>query len=88
VLKDKKIDWPRIESPSEIMTVCSARPLEDAARLAVRELVKWIRTDFGLDEYEAYMLLSVAGDVDISQIVDPMYTIVAKIEKELIDQLK
>lgn len=88
VLKGKKIDWPRIESPSEIMTVCSARPLEDAARLAVRELVKWIRTDFGLDEYDAYMLLSVAGDVDISQIVDPMYTVVAKIRKELINQVK
>ena len=88
LVKGKRIDWPRIESPYEMMTVCSARPLEDAAKLAVRELVEWLKTDFGLDEYDAYMLLSVAGDVDVSQIVDPQYTVVAKIRKDLIKQLK
>jgi acetamidase/formamidase len=88
LLRGKRIDWPRIESPQEIMTVCSARPLEDAARLAVRELLRWLVADFGLEEYEAYMLLSVAGDVEISQMVDPMYTVVAKIKKALISQLK
>lgn len=88
LVKDKKIEWPRIESPEEIMTVCSARPLEDAARLAVRELVRWLVNDFALDEYDAYMLLSVAGDVEISQLVDPTYTVVAKIKKSLLSQLK
>ena len=42
----------------------------------------------GLQEYDAYMLLSVAGDVEIMQIVDPMYTIVAKIKKSLLPELK
>lgn len=88
VLKGKKIEWPRIESPDEIMTICSARPLDDATRLAVRELIRWLVTDYGLEEYDAYMLLSVAGDVGISQIVDPMYTAIAKIRKELLSQLK
>jgi amidase len=88
VMKGKRIEWPRIESPEEIMTVCSARPLEDAVRLAVRELVRWLVADFGLEEYDAYMLVSVAGDVVISQIVDPMYTVVAKMRKQLLSQLK
>ena len=88
VLKGKRIEWPRIESPDAIMTVCSARPLEDATRLAVRELVRWLVADFGLEEYDAYMLVSVAGDVEISQIVDPMYTVVAKMRKQLLSQLK
>ena len=86
LLKGRKIEWPRIESAEEIMTVCSARPLEDAAKLAVRELLRWLVTDFGLEEYDAYMLLSVAGDVEISQVVDPMYTVVAKIKKSLVSQ--
>jgi acetamidase/formamidase len=88
VLKGKRIEWPRIESPDEIMTVCSARPLEDATRLAVRELVRWLVADFGLEEYDAYMLVSVAGDVEISQIVDPMYTVAAKMRKQLLSQVK
>jgi len=88
LLKGKKIEWPRIESPDEIMTVCSARPLEDATRLAVRELIRWLVADYELEEYDAYMLLSVAGDVGISQIVDPAYTVVAKIRKQLLSQLR
>jgi acetamidase/formamidase len=88
VIKGKTIEWPRIESPLEIMTVCSARPLEDAARIAIRELIRWLVADYGLQELDAYMLLSVAGDVGISQIVDPAYTVVAKIKKEILSQLK
>ncbi len=41
-----------------------------------------------LQEYNAYMLFSVAGDVEIMQIVDPMYTIVAKIKRSLLSELK
>jgi acetamidase/formamidase len=88
LLKGKRIEWPRIETPDEIMTVCSARPLEDAARLAVRELIRWLAADYGLQEYDAYMLLSVAGDVEIMQMVDPTYTVAAKIKKSLLSQLK
>jgi len=88
VLKGKRIEWPRIESPDEIMTVCSARPLDDAARLAVRELIRLLVTDYGMEEYDAYMLLSVAGDLEISQIVDSLYTVVAKIRKQLLSQMK
>ena len=88
VLQGITIEWPRIESSEEIMTVCSLCPLEDAARLAVRELIGWLVADFGLEKYEAYMLLSVAGDVEISQIVNPKYTVVAKIQKDLLSQLK
>jgi acetamidase/formamidase len=88
VLKDKRIEWPRIESSEEIMTVCSARPLEDAARLATRELVRWITADYGVDEYDAYMLVSIVGDLRIAQIVDPLYTVAAKIGKGVLSQLK
>jgi acetamidase/formamidase len=88
LIKGKTIEWPRIESPLEIMTVCSARPLEDASRLATREMIRWLAADYGLQELDAYMLLSVAGDVQISQIVDPAYTVVAKIKKEILSQLK
>lgn len=82
VLKGRTIEWPRIESQEEIMAVCSARPLEDAARLAFRELIHWMRGDYGFSTYDAYMLLSLAGKARIAQIVDPLYTVVAKISKK------
>lgn len=81
VLKNT-IAWPRIESDDMIMTVCSARPLEDAARLAYRELINWMVSDYGWDRDDAYMFLSLAVKARIAQIVDPLYTVVAKLSKK------
>ena len=76
------IAWPRVESPEEIMTVCSAKPLEDAARLAHRELVNWMVADYGWARDDAYMFQSIAAKSRIAQMVDPLYTVVAKMPKK------
>lgn len=82
VVRGKSIEWPRIESPTEIMTVASARPLEDAVRLAFRELIQWMHEDYGFSTYDAYMLLSLTAKARLAQIVDPLHTVVAKQPKE------
>ena len=43
------------------MTIGSARPLEDAARIAWVELISWLEADHGFDRWEAYQLLTQAG---------------------------
>jgi acetamidase/formamidase len=86
--KDKKLDWPRIESRDEIMTVCSARPLGDAVRLAFLELIKWLETDYDFERYDAYMLLSLAAKARIAQVVDPLFTVVAKLPKKMLSKSK
>ncbi len=84
LIKNKKIDWPRIESPDEIMTICSAKPLEDAVRLAFLELIRWLEEDYSIERYDAYMFLSLAAKMRLAQIVDPLFTIVAKLPKTLL----
>ena len=84
--KGYTIAWPRIESTDEIMTVCSAKPLEDAAKLAFRELVKWMVVDYGWSRDDAYMFLSIAAKARIAQIVDPLYTVVAKLSKRYLKE--
>jgi amidase len=83
LIKGRTIEWPRIESKEDLMAVCSARPLEDAARLAFRELVIWLK-DYGISTHDAYILLSLTARARIAQIVDPLYTVVTKISKSLI----
>jgi acetamidase/formamidase len=82
--KNKKLDWPRVESKDEIMSICSAKPLEDAVRLAFLELIKWLETDYGFERYDAYMFLSLAAEARIAQIVDPLFTVVAKLPKKIL----
>jgi amidase len=81
VIKGKSIPWPRIESPTEIMTVGSARPMEDAARIAYAELIDWMVADYGFDRLDAYQLLSQAGGLYVGNMVDTNYSLVAKCPK-------
>lgn len=81
LIKSWKITWPRLETTDFIMTIGSTRPMEDAARIAYRELVHWLVEDYGFDMYEAYFLLTQAGRVRVGNMVDPKYTLGASILK-------
>ena len=81
VIKGKEIEWPRIESDDAIMVVGSARPMEDAARIANTELVLWLEAEYGYDRLDAYQLLTQAGGLYVGNMVDTTYSLVASVEK-------
>ncbi len=82
LIHGKTIAWPRIENDDYIMTTGSYRPLEDAFRIAYKEMVLWLVDEFGFELMDAYQLCSQVGEVDVVQVVDPNYTVVAKIHKK------
>ncbi len=61
LIKQWTIGWPRLENAEFLMAIGSARPMEDAARIAYRELIRWLVADYGFEELEAYFLLTQAG---------------------------
>jgi amidase len=81
VIKGWTIDWPRLEREDFIMAIGSARPLEDATRIAYRELVLWMEAEYGFDRWDAYMMLSQCGRIRLGNFVDPKYTVGAGILK-------
>jgi amidase len=83
VIKGRSILWPRIESPERLMTVGSARPMEDAARIAYAELAVWLAADHGWSLPDAYQLLTQAGGLYVGNMVDTTYSLVASVEKAL-----
>jgi acetamidase/formamidase len=82
LIKGWNLEWPRLENEIRIMAIGSARPLEDAARIAYKELVLWMEAEFGYDRWDAYMMLSQCGLVRLGNFVDPKYTVGAGIEKK------
>jgi amidase len=82
LIKGWKIEWPRLENEEVIMTIGSTRPLEDATRIAYRELVWWMERDYGFNKWDAYMMLSQCGKVRLGNVVDPKYTVGAAISKK------
>ncbi len=81
LIKGWTLDWPRLENDEVIMAIGSARPLEDATRIAYRELIYWMERDYGFDRWDAYMMLSQCGRVRLGNFVDPKYTVGAGIRK-------
>jgi len=84
LIKDWRIAWPRLETKDFIMTIGSGRPMEDAARIAYRELIRWMAANYDYDELEAYMLLTMCGRVRLGNMVDPKYTLGASILKTIL----
>jgi hypothetical protein len=64
------------------MTAGSARPLEDAFRIAQLDLVQWLGSDYGLDPLDAYQLVTQAVESPLANVCDPNYTSVAKMRKQ------
>jgi acetamidase/formamidase len=88
VIKDKVIEWPRIVSDEAIMVVGSARPMEDAARIANTELVLWLEHEYGYDRWDAYQLLTQAGGLYVGNMVDTTYSLVASVAKKHLQRRK
>jgi amidase len=82
LIKGWEIDWPRLETDALLMTIGSARPLEDATRIAYNQLVLWLEKEYGYDRWDAYMMLSQCGQVRLGNFVDPKYSVGAAISKK------
>lgn len=81
VPKPAGMTWPRIETESHLVAVGCARPLDDAFRLAVQELVYWLAADYGFTHQEALLLLGQVAEARATQFVNPKFTYVCKIAK-------
>ncbi len=88
VIKGRTIDWPRFETAETLMAVGSTRPLDDALRIATSELVKWIEKDYGLNRVDAYELISVAGRIHLTEMVDPNFVVITMIDKKFLPPKK
>jgi acetamidase/formamidase len=82
LIKGLSTPWPRLESDTHIMSTGSARPLEDAFRIAQLDLVQWTARDFGLSVLDAYQLLSQGVESPLANVCDTNYTSIAKMRKD------
>jgi acetamidase/formamidase len=82
LIKGHSTPWPRLESDSHLMSTGSARPLEDAFRIAQLDLVQWVAKRCGLSEMDSYQLLSQTVESPLANVCDTNYTSLAKVRKD------
>jgi acetamidase/formamidase len=68
--KHQQLLWPRAETPTSYISMGFSPDLNEAAKMAVRNMIDFLVTEKHLSRDDAYMLTSVAVDVDITQLVD------------------
>ena len=86
LVKKKAIGWPRLETDTHVMVLGSARPLLEAFQHATTELQKWLVADYGMTERGAQILMGQAAEYEIANVVDPSFTVVAKIRKSMLQR--
>ena len=70
VHKDRHLIWPRAETPDYYISMGFSKDLKEAAEHALRDMIEFLESEKHLNRDDAYMLASVAVDMNITQLVD------------------
>ena len=79
---DDSFDWPRLETETHIGVIGCARPLDDAVRIAVAGLVRWVASRTGLSVMDAHQLVSQNCRLRIGNLVNPAFSVLCSVSKE------
>jgi acetamidase/formamidase len=83
VRKDLNFRWPRAETPTHFMTMGLNEDLDEAARMATREMVAYLSEHYKLTPDDAYMLSSMVVDLHVTQTVDGVKGVHAMVPKSI-----
>jgi acetamidase/formamidase len=83
VRKDLRLTFPRAATPTHFITMGMDEDLDDAAKQAVREMIRFLGQNAGLPAADAYTLCSLACDLRVTQLVDGNKGVHAMIARHL-----
>jgi len=83
LIKGQSEPWPVLETDDYWYVIASGKDLDETANLSLKAMLEFLakRTDLSLNDRVS--LLSACGNMEISQIVDPLQTIRFGISKEI-----
>jgi acetamidase/formamidase len=81
--KGQRLRWPRAETPTHYISMGLHEDLDEATRLATREMVEFLVAEKGLTRDEAYALCSLAADLHVTQAVDQTKGVHATLAKSI-----
>lgn len=86
VLTNFEAPLPMLQTQDKIVAIVSAPTLDEAAKAVTHDMARFMEKQLGMDIYEAGMLLSVACDLCICQMVDPLMTVRMELPKWIAEQ--
>ena len=74
IIKNKILSLPMVINKGKFMTIASAETLDEAGKMAVRNMHEFLMDEVNMDLHEASFLLSLVGDLKICQVVNSLVT--------------
>ena len=87
VEKGMNIHGPRALTPEYLVVLSHGEELGPAMKQAVRDMVDFLVAEKGLAPYDAYTLLSLAGDVRVSRTFRPISPVKMMLSRSILEQL-
>jgi acetamidase/formamidase len=87
VRDDMPLQWPRAETPTHVITMAFDPDLDDCVVVALRQMLDIVCERTGIDRYEAYTLLSLVGDLRVTQVVNGNKGIHLMVDKRYLDRV-
>jgi acetamidase/formamidase len=81
--KGKRLTWPRAETPTHYIAMGLHVDLDEAAKLATREMIDFLVAEKKMSRDQAYILCSVAADLHVTQVVDGTKGVHAMLAKSI-----
>jgi len=75
--------WPHGETPTHYIAMGLHTDLDEAARLAVKEMIDFLVSEKKMDPGDAYILCSIAVDLHVTQLVDGTKGVHAMLAKSM-----
>jgi len=79
--KGQRLRWPRAETPTHYIAMGLHEDLNEATRLAVREMVDFLVSEKKMSRDDAYILSALAADLHVTQAVDATKGVHASLAK-------
>jgi len=70
VRKGMTLTWPRAETATDYISMATDPDLTVATRAAIQEMIDFLAATRKMSKHQAYQLVSVAGNVAVTQLVD------------------
>lgn len=86
VLKGKKLPLPMLVQGKKLMTIASEKTCDLANKQAVLNMHEFLTEELGMDAHEAGFLISLAGELRVCQIVDPLITARVEISMDILEK--
>jgi amidase len=87
VISGKPVHFPRVETPTHIISMGLEGSLDDAFRSATNNMAVWLADDYKLTPSEIAQVIGTAAEYKVSEVADRNSGIVLKINKERLRSL-